>query len=218
LHPNQAILLDHVDESLFWAAVYHHPFPIFGASAVYLTPGSAARIGEASAQDFELPSGPTVHGLDHNQIVVYQVGDQRLKSITANYTNTTAQKLDPRPPRRIEIANPLWAYLLGSEWYIPEEGFRWMPRRATLRIGGPRTRSDRLYLTGFGPPNQLRLSVDGVPFFLKSADSSFHYSLSLPDQSFGRKQMEISIEATHTFRVKNDGRDLSVAFSLIEVR
>jgi hypothetical protein len=30
--------------------------------------------------------------------------------------------------------------------------------------------------------------------------------------------MEVSIEAAQTFRVSGDGRDLSVAFSLIEVR
>jgi len=60
LHPTQAILLDNVDEQLFQAGVYHHPFAIFGAPSVYLTPGSSAY------EDFELASGPTVHGLNHN--------------------------------------------------------------------------------------------------------------------------------------------------------
>ena len=49
LHPTQTILLDSVDEQLFWAGVYHHPFLIFGASAVYLTPGSALN------EDFSCP-------------------------------------------------------------------------------------------------------------------------------------------------------------------
>lgn len=45
LHPAEAILLDGVDVQLFRAGMYHHPFSIFGATAVYLAPGSAARIG-----------------------------------------------------------------------------------------------------------------------------------------------------------------------------
>jgi hypothetical protein len=212
LHPTQTILLDGVDEQLFRAGVYHHPFTIFGVSAVYLTPGSA--LGE----DYELSAGLTVHGLNHNQIVVYQVGGPRLKAITSIYEKTVAQKLSTDPPRRLEMANPLMAYLLGPEWYAPEEGFRWMPHRATLRIGGPRTRSDKLYLEGFGPPNELRLSVDGTPLSLKIVDNPFLCVLSLPDQSAGRNQMEISIEAVHTFRAGTDGRDLSVAFRSIEVR
>jgi hypothetical protein len=215
LHPTQAILLDNVDEQLFQAGVYHHPFAIFGASAVYLTPGSRF------PEEYELPPGPTVHGLDHNQIVVYRVGGPRLKAITSVYENTVAQKLSTAPPRRIETGNPLMAYLFGHEWYIPEGGFRWMPQRATLRIGGPRSRSDSLYLNGFGPPTGLRVSVDGIPLstiILKTGDSPFIRSLALPDQLVGREQMEVSIEADQTFRVSGDGRDLSVAFSLIEVR
>jgi len=211
LHPTQAILLDNVDEQLFWAAIYHHPFLIFGAPAVYLTPGSGF-------SEFELPDGPTVHGLNHNQVVVYRVGGPRLKAITSVYEKTAAQKLSTDPPRRIDIANPLSAYLLGPEWYAPEEGFRWMPHRATLRIGGPRTPSDRLYLNGFGPPNDLRVTVDGTPLALKIVDNPFFCILDLPNQLLGRKQLEISIEAAHTFRVDNDGRDLSVAFRSIEVR
>ena len=212
LHPTQTILLDGVDEQLFRAGVYHHPFTIFGASAAYLTPGSAL------SEDFELPGGLTVNGLNHNQIVVYRVGGSRLKAITSVYEKTVAQKLSTDPPRRIDLANPLAAYLLGPEWYAPEEGFRWMPRRATLRIGGPRTRSDKLYLEGFGPPNELRLSVDGTPLSLKIVDNPFFCVLSLPDQLVGRKQLEISIEAAHTFRAGTDGRDLSVAFRSIEIR
>ena len=122
------------------------------------------------------------------------------------------------PPRRIEMANPLTAYLLGPEWHAPEEGFRWMPRRATLRIGGPRLRSDSLYLNGIGPPNELRVTVDGVPLALKIVDNPFSCVLNLPDQLFGKKQLEISIEAAHTFRVDNDERDLSLALRSIEVR
>jgi len=223
LHPTETILLDGVDAQLFLAGVYHHPFSVVGAPNVYLTPGSSNQIGplDVPVEDFELPGGLTVNGLKHDQIVVYRVGGPRLKAITSLYENTVAQTLSTDPPRRINLANPLTAYLLGPEWYAPEEGFRWMPLHATLRIGGPRTHSDRLYLDGFGPPNEIRVNLDGRllgQIVLKKGDSPFHASLSLPDQSVGRKQMEITIEASHTLRVNGDGRDLSLAFSTIEIR
>jgi dolichyl-phosphate-mannose-protein mannosyltransferase len=223
LHPTETILLDGVDTELFRAAVYHHPFFVVGAPQVYLTPGSAAQIGpqDVPVEDFELPGGLTVNGLNHSQIVVYRVGGPRLKAITSVYEKTVAEQLNTDPPPRLAMANPLTAYLLGPEWYAPEEGFRWMPRRATVRIGCPRTRSERLYLTGFGPPNELRVSADGVPLgqaVLKDENGPFQYSLSFPDQLVGRKQLEMSIEVGHTFRVNGDGRDLGLAFSLIEIR
>ena len=223
MHPTEIILLDGVDADLFRAGVYHHPFSVVGVPGVYLTPGSASQIGplDVPVEDFELDAGLTVNGLNHDQIVIYRVGSTRLKAITSLYERTVAQELSTDPPRRIDIANPLTAYLLGPEWYAPEEGFRWMPLRATLRIGGPRTHTDRLYLDGFGPPNEIRVNLDGKllgQIVLKKGDSPFHVSLSLPNQLVGKKQIEIAIEVGDTFRVNGDGRDLSLAFRLIEIR
>jgi hypothetical protein len=65
------------------------------------------------------------------------------------------------------------------------------------------------------------VSADGVPLgqvVLKDENGPFQYSLSFPDQLVGRKQLEMSIEVGHTFRVNGDGRDLGLAFSLIEIR
>ena len=231
LHPTEAILLDSVDEQLFRAGMYHHPFSVVGATAVYLTPGSAIRIGplDVRVEDYELPGGPTVYGLDHNQIVVYRVGGRRLKAITSLYINTTAQNLDTNPPQLVDLANPLFAYLLGPEWYAPEEGFRWMPRRANLRMGGPRTRSERLYLNGFCSPAELqaaatmpvRVWLDGIPLgelLVKTGNNPFQFSLPIPDQLVGSKQVEVAVEAGRTFRTGLDGRELSLAFSSFEIR
>jgi hypothetical protein len=230
LHPNQAILLDGVDEQLFRAGMYHHPFLIFDATAVYLTPGSAARIGplDVPVEDFELSGGPTVRGLDHGQVVVYQIGGRRLKAITSSYIDTIAPKLNTDPPRRIEVSNPLLGYLFGPGWYPAEEGFRWMTQRATLRMGGPRTRSDRLYLNGFYPPALLnaapmpiRVLADRMTIgeiLMKAEDGEFHTNLSLPDQLVGKNQLEVVIEAGRTFRVGNDSRELSLAFRSLEIR
>jgi hypothetical protein len=230
LHPAQTILLDGVDEQCFRAGVYHHPFPIVGTTEVYLTPGSARRIGplDVPVEDYELAAGPAIHGLDHDQIVVYQIGGPRLKAITSTYTRTAAQQLNPSPPRSIDVASALTAYLLGPEWYPREAGFRWMPRRATLRIGSPLKPSDKLYLNGFCPlvqlqagPMPFRVTVDGTnigEIVLKPGDSPFQISLALPARFIGMTQLDIAIDTARTFRTQTDARELSLAFWSFEIR
>jgi hypothetical protein len=232
LHPTEAILLDGVDSQLFWAGVYHHPFNIFGVSDVYLTPGSDQHIdalpGEVPVSGHMLPSGPTVHGLNTNEIVVYRIGPKRLKNITSVYEDTEAQQLSPDPPRRIDLANPLMAYLLGPQWYSSKDGYRWMPRRATLRIGGPQSPSQKLYLNGFCSRAQLepgplsvRITVDKLSLaevVLAPGDNWLREELVLPNQLVGRKSLELAVESSRTVRVGRDDRELGVAFRSFEIR
>jgi hypothetical protein len=232
LHPGQAILIDGVDSQLFWAGVFHHPFSIFGVADVYLTPGSDRYIdaipGEGTVSDYILPSGPTIHGLNTNAIVVYRVGPKRLTAITSVYEDTAAQQLSPDPPRRIDLGNPLMAYLLGPEWYSLEDGYRWMPRRATLRIGGPQSLSERLYLDGFCSPEQLeagpfpvRITVDKLSLgggILTPGNNRLKAELTLPNQLVGRKSIELSLESFRPFHNGRDNRELGFALRSIEIR
>ncbi len=232
LHPHEAILLDGVDNTLFWAGVFHHPFLVFGVSDVYITPGSDQHIEPhpeiGFVSDYVLPGGPTVHGLNANQIVVYQAGPGRLKAITSQYSDTSAQDLSPEPPPRVDVGNPLMAYLLGPEWYALESGSRWMPKRATLRIAAPRSSSEKLYLSGFCSetqlregPLQMRIAVNGMPlqeFTIHCAKSQFHAILALPDHLVQSKWLELTIESGRTFRSGQDGRELGLSFGTFEIR
>jgi hypothetical protein len=232
LHPREAILLDSVDSTVFWAGVFHHPFIVLGVSDVYLTPGSDERIEPhpelGRVSDYVLPGGPTVHGLNDNQIVVYRVEPRRLKAITSQYAATTAQELSPDPPRRVDAGNPLMAYLLGPEWYALDGGSRWMPKRATLRIGAPRSPSDKLYLTGFCSETQLqagpvpvRVTVAGTAlpeFTLNGGATQFNVILALPPTLVGTKWLEMTVESGRTFRASRDGRELGLSFGTFEIR
>jgi hypothetical protein len=232
LHPTQAILLDGVDSNLFWAGMFHHPLDVFGVSQVYLTPGSADRIDShpqlGLVADYELPSGPTIHGLDNNQIVVYGIGPVRLKAITSVYEDTVAPQLSPDPPRRVDVGSPLMAYLLGPEWYSPDGSSRWMPQRATLRIGGPRLSSERLRLHGFCPdamlragPVDVRVTIDGnaLPEVrLQNGASLFDVSFPLPNEALGKSSLDVSVNASRSFRASGDSREVSLMFGLFEIR
>jgi hypothetical protein len=232
LHPKEAILLDGVDSTLFWSGVFHDPFTIFGIFNVYLTPQSEEQIEQrpelGRVSDFVLPGGPMIHGLNHDQIVVYRLGPGRPKAITALYEDTAAQKLSPEPPPRVDVGNPLMAYLLGPEWYALESGSRWTPKRATLRIGAPRSPSEKLYISGFCSEAQVRkgqfpvwVAVDGIllqEFTMHCAASQFHAVLALPGHLIKSKWLDLTIESGRIFQGAHDGRDLGLNFGTFEIR
>lgn len=232
LHPDKVILLDGVDSVLFWAGVFHYPFRLFGIHDVYLTPGSEDHIETHDAtgrvSDFVLPNGPVLHAAKSDRIVVYRVGSNRLKAITSAYEEAAIAWFTPDVPRKIDVGNPLMDYLLGPEWYPPENGARWMPRRATLRIGGPKSVSERLTIQGFlpvvqplQPPVSLRVTVNGIVLpetRIEVGDSRFSVSFPLPNEAVGKKELEVSLEVGRTFRYGSDVRDLGLGFGTFEIR
>ena len=232
LHPDKTIVLDGVDGTLFWAGIFHHPFRLFGVSNVYLTPGSQDRIEahDATGQvaDFVLPNGPALRAAKSDRIVVYQVGPNRLRAVTSAFEETVLAHLTPDVPRRIDALNPLTDYLFGPEWYPPDESSHWMPRRATLRIAGPRSPAERLYVEGFvspaqtsQPPVYLLVTVDGMRLpeaKIDFAGTGFEVSYPLPNELVGRKELLIALALDRTFRFGVDTRELGLNVGVIEIR
>jgi len=232
LHPDKTLVLDGVDSTLFWAGIFHHPFRLFGVNNVYLTPGSEQYIDAHDAtgrvSDFVLPNGPALHAAKTDRIVVYRVGSDRLKAITSAYEEAAIAHLTPDVPRRIDALNPLTDYLFGPEWYPAEEAAHWMPRRATFRIAGPESPSERLYLTGFLSsvqdsqlPLYLRVTVDGIRLPEARIDlgrATFDVSYPLPNEEVGKREMLVWLEVNRTFHGGADTRDLGLNFGVFEVR
>jgi len=232
LHPDKSIVLDGVSSNLFWAGIFHRPFRLFGVNDVYLTPGSEKRIEAHDATgkitDFVLPKGVILHAAKTDEIVVYQVGPDRLKAITSSYEAAAISTLSPDLPRRVDALSPLTAYLFGPEWYPAEKSAHWMPRSATLRMGGPASPGQRLHMGGFSSalqaaqaPVSLRVSVDGVRLPEARVDlrgPTFVVSYLLPNELVGRTGVLISLEVDRTFRNAPDVRELGLNFSFFEIR
>jgi hypothetical protein len=229
LHPKKTILLDGVSDELFWAGVLDRPYRLFGA-VVYLTPGSQARIQThpeyGDVAPYVLPADATARALDNDSVVVYAAGGPRLRNITSFYAKMFYHTA-PDPPRRVDVANPLMAYLLGPTWFQPDQESRWMPKRATVRIGGPENAGQQLYITGHCPHEQmaagaLELSVaaDGLPLGKAtiSREGPFDFSFALPPQLQGKPALEISLEAGRTFGAPGDPRQLALIFGVLEIR
>ena len=100
-----------------------------------------------------------------------------------------------------------------------------MPKRATLRIGGP---GRTLYLRGECPDVQLApgplgvaVTVDGVALpaaSIKPGETTFELSLALPESLWGKSEFKVAVEVDRTFRPAADPRDLGLAFGVFEVR
>ena len=232
LHPDKAIVLDGVDSQLFWAGIFHHPFRLYGVANVYLTPGSEAHIEahDATGQvsDFILPNGPAVYAAKGDRLVVYRVGSKRLKAITSSFEQAAIAGPTPVVPRKVDAGNPLMGYLLGPEWYPPENGARWMPRRATLRIGGSGSASERLYVEGFlpvvqlpQPPISLRVTVDNVDLpetSIQLGENRFSVAFPLPNEAVGKREHLIGLEVGRTSHYGTDVRELGLNFGTFEIR
>jgi hypothetical protein len=223
-YPNKAILLDGVDTDLFWNGVLDKPYRLFGLDHIYLSPGSEKHIDAhpdlGDIHEYILPADVVSNALKREAIVVYDVRGSRLRNITQIYA---AMPHDTTLPLRVDAASPLTSYLLGPEWYPSDGDHRWMPKRASLRIGGPGT---RLYLRGEcsdemlrGGPVVVTVSVDGerlAPATIRPGENAFEISFPLPANV--KNELNVGIEANRTFRPANDPRDLSLAFGNIEVR
>ncbi|HLK64874.1 MAG TPA: hypothetical protein VKU19_15630 [Bryobacteraceae bacterium] len=228
-HPGKTILLEGVDTAQFWNGVLDHPYRALGIENVYLTPGSERRIDAhpdlGDVSEFVMPTASVAQGLAHGDIVIYDVTGPRLRNITAAYA---AMPHDSGAPRRLDVSSPLAAPWLGPEWYAADGNHRWMPRRATLRLGTPNAAGQKLYLEGTCPTEQLRagpvlvtVNIDGTnspPAQIHPTDGAFELSIPLPTAVIGKPEMRVEIEINRTMRLPPDTRELGLAFGAFEVK
>jgi len=231
LHPGKIILLDGVNDDLFWGAIAQRPFLFLGISDVYLSPGSEARITPHPELDdvskFVLPADETRQGLDSGDIVVYRAGPGPLKNITHHFEVPAGAEPDSAP-LRIDMADPLVAPRLGPTWYPREQGFRWMPRTASVRMPGPRAAGPKLYLTAICEPLQVQkgplemtVTVDGArlpPAYFTKGNVETTFAFVLPAETVGKTAIEITIAVSRTVRTPTDTRELGLAFGKFEIK
>src|SRR5579859_6768324 len=89
LHPDRAIVLQNLDDVLFWGAVNQQCFRYLGIDNVYLAPGSESHItphpelGDIAA--YVMPVGAVRKNLDDSHLSVYAWRSGRLEDVTAGY-------------------------------------------------------------------------------------------------------------------------------------
>jgi hypothetical protein len=230
-HPGKTIVLDGITSALFDDTIASSAFFPLGLDNVYLTPESRDRIHPADnpekLDEVVMEPGVMRSAITHEQVVVYFFLGDHLRNITREYERSALTRLVDSEPRRVEIGNPLFGYLLGPEWSPPASGFRWMPRRATVRLAGPISIKDRMRLVGYCPALQLRggplhlfLTVDGIPLEgtqINDPDAVFDRLFVLPPSLIGRKTIHVEISVDRATPGPNGG-ELGVVVDTISIQ
>jgi hypothetical protein len=224
LHPQKMILLDNVDDELFWTGIIDHSFELLGAHYVYLTPGSEKQITPHPAlgdlREFIIPPGLTWSALASENAVVYRVEPARLRNITTIYTKAVPAEWNSMKPSRIDLSNPA-EDLLGPGWHRIEGNHRWMAQHAALQLVAPQRGGAKLHLVGASGPaaTVVRVTVNGnsLPERKVASGTSFDLTWPLPDAVVGKPAAEIGIETDRTFTPPVDGRPLGLVFGVIEI-
>jgi hypothetical protein len=238
-HPGKTIVLDGITSSQYDDAIRHGAFYPLGLYDVYLTPGSRDTIHPGTDREklsyLVLDPLTMRHALAHEQVVVYSDVGDHLRNITEEWerlefnrsSSSMGSSLNERlAPRRVEIGNPLFAYLLGPEWFPVEwPGFRWMPGRATVQLGGPVSANGKLLLEGSCPDLQLKggfvhlsASVDGIPLAetkICGTESQFRRLFDVPLSLTGKDSVKVAISVDHVHH-EPGGRELGLVLGTVE--
>lgn len=230
LHPNDVILLENVDNSLFWDGVMDDPFRLYLVFDVYLTPGSEGRLSRSIAGDdftpFVFPEEDTRFLLDREAIQVYRVGNGPLRNITRAYQMEQASAPVPGLPRFIDLSKTAYADLLGAGWHEIANRARWAGAVAEVRMGAPKSESQALWLNGFLPaavvregPQVLTVTANGQklpPVTLSQADAPVAQAIPLPKSLVGAPEMSLRLEFSRVHRERN--REHSLILRQIAIR
>lgn len=231
--PEKIVLLKNVDTEMFWSAVYDRPFGLFGAGEVYLAPEdreSVAREPQLGAAPSQFYADPVIarNALGQNRALVLDVSGENIRDITAQYKSAANIQERETIASRVDLGNDFLSGQLGPTWYPNEGGFRWMPKRATVTLHGPRAPTEKLYITGACPaaalksgPLKMQVGIDGeplAPVWIRQPEDRFSYTFELPRRLSGRSTVEVTVELNHTFVAPSDSRELGLAFSVFEIR
>ncbi len=232
IHPGKTILLNNVNDELFWTAVYGSPFHIFGWKDVYMTPDCVPLIKAdphlATVDEFVLPAAAVAHALQDGSALVYTVENRKLRNITRTYTALIQSGPAPSLSPSIDVGASYYSSQVGEGWYGLEGGFRWSRRSAVVYLPGPSAPGKKLMVHGFTPEQQIRagplhfaLSIDGREQPVKiigQTNAEFHFEYDLPADLVGRPKIEIGFAIDRTFRVPTDDRELGLAFGEFSIR
>jgi len=232
IHPGKTILLDNVDDELFWSAVYDSPFRIFGWSDVLMTPECLSVIKpdphSGSIDSYVLPAGAVAHALSDGSAVVYAVEGGKLRNVTRVYTAISHAQPPPPLAPSIEVGVSAFQEQIGEGWYGIEDGFRWSGKHATVYLPGPSAPGQKLIVHGIAAdvqtqsgPLRFALTIDSRPqpvHVIDRANPEVQFQYDLPADLIGKQRIEIAFTLDRTIQVPGDLRALGLAFGRFSIQ
>jgi hypothetical protein len=231
-HPGVVAIFNGMDNDLFQTGFQDNPYRLAGLSGGYLAPGTeegiVAREDLGGIKGLTISVPQAVKMIDSGQARVLQITDGPPLDVTHSFQAIARAEFLAHHRNFVDVGQPLYATELGPTWHRIENGFRWMPKSATVQLAGPSSTGQKLYVTGYAPgaavaagPVSLRFRASGVELGTAQVvqpDRQFQCVFALPDKLVGAYAIEISIEAGKTFREAGNGRELGIVFGTFAVR
>jgi multidrug transporter EmrE-like cation transporter len=233
LHPREVVLLSGIDNDLFWSGFCDNPFRLLGIYHTYVVPASAKAIQPhpewgCDTSRFFVNVDDAVPLLRNGHGGVFDLEGRSLRDITQQYLKTVAAEYAERHPDFIDISDPMFQNRLGPTWYPAERGYRWMPKRATLKIHGPTKQGQVLEASGYCPaavlaqgPLQVSFRTDGIALgtsTLTQPDQLFALKFPWPAEFVGRPMVELEIEVSRTLEPPGETRPLGLVFTTFTIK
>ena len=233
IHPRDVVLLSGIDNDLFWTGFCDDPFRLLGIYHTYLVPASAKTIEPhpewgCDTSRFFVNADDAVPLLRNGHGGVFDLEGRSLHDVTQQYLKTVAAEYAERHPDFIDISDPMFQNRLGPTWYPAERGYRWMPKRATLKIHGPTKNGQVLEASGYCPaavlvqgPLQVSFQADGIPLgtpTLTQPDQLFALKFPWPAEFVGRPMVELEIEVSRTLQPPGETRPLGLVFTTFTIK
>jgi hypothetical protein len=230
-HPGSAFLLQGVTPDLFNSGFQDDPFRLLGPERVYLAPGTEGIEGRADLggpAHYLISASAAMSLLERGEARVLSVSQEGLRDITTQYRALLAS--DPAVSRRdfVDAGDPRSDPYLGPTWYPADQGFRWMPKTATVKFSGQFPRTAKLYVTGYVPSSvvasgPVTLSFHAAGHLLGSQtfrepDKLFALQYPMPEELAGQTLVEISVEVDKVFRPEHEQRELGMVFGTFGIR
>lgn len=225
-HPGSQAVFAGITSEQFWWGFWDNPFRLYGIPRPLLAPGEESHIQKLEDISPWVTQLDTVlRGISDGRMVVLQAGNGAgaVRDVTGAYFDHLAAKL-PMLARSVELADPVYARLLGPGWYEPENGMRAMAKRASVRMAGPPSAGEKLVLNGFCPSAasgemELTVAADGQKLGSAAVESGRSFQIAVPAAAIqGRKSIELTLEASRTFHDARDPRERSVMLTSIELQ
>lgn len=231
-HPESMIVLSGVTGDLFQSGFQDNPFRLYGVPRLALAPGSEsgiqAREELGGMKRFVVSLGELVRELAANRAVVLSISDAGIQNVTTRYKSIVTSQYLSGNRHRVDAGDPVFAARLGPTWNQIENGFRWMPKTATVQLAGPDSEGQRLYVTGYAPavvvkdgPVTLTFRADGKPLgtaIVKTPDQRFAFDFALPKELVHKYAVEVSVEASRVLKLPGDPRELAMIFGTFEIK
>ncbi|HVW11415.1 MAG TPA: hypothetical protein VHC90_22675 [Bryobacteraceae bacterium] len=222
-HPGESIAIAGLNPELYDLSFADSAFEALDIPDVYLTPETVLTGTSDSPGRFVLDPVVFHHAVTHDEVVVYSLERDHLRNVSEGYRRQLSGRHVDRLPSRVDVGNTLYSWLLGPEWLPVESGIRWMPAKATLRLGVPAA-AHRLELRGRCPsaqlsaaPRTLMVLVDGKKISdtrIYDSERIFDRLIPIPaDMLAGRDSVEIGIQVDPVDRI--DGQDYGLVFGAV---